>query len=88
MGVTGIRKELGTGIREMLQAVKETKNIPCAIGFGISTPEQAKEMASIADGVIVGSAIVKIVGEYGENCVPYVTDYVRRMKGACLECQL
>jgi len=87
MGVTGIRNELGTGIHEMIRAVKETKDIPCAIGFGISTPEQAKEMASIADGVIVGSAIVKIVGEYGENCVPYVIDYVRRMKGACLECQ-
>lgn len=88
MGVTGIRSELGTEIREMIHAVKETKDIPCAIGFGISTPEQAKEMASIADGVIVGSAIVKIVGEYGKNCVPYVVDYVRRMKGACLECQL
>ncbi len=88
MGVTGIRNELGTGIKEMLHAVKEVKDIPCAIGFGISTPEQAREMASIADGVIVGSAIVKIVGEYGEKCVPYVLDYVRRMKGACLECQV
>ncbi len=86
MGVTGVRSELGTGIHEMIQAVKETKDIPCAIGFGISTPEQAGKMAAIADGVIVGSAIVKIVGEYGENCVPHVIDYVRRMKGACSTC--
>ncbi len=88
MGVTGIRNELGTEITEMIHAVKEVKDIPCAIGFGISTPEQAKEMASIADGVIVGSAIVKLVGEHGEKCIPYVSDYVRRMKGACLECQV
>jgi tryptophan synthase alpha chain len=67
--------------------VKEVKDIPCAIGFGISSPEQAKAMAEISDGVIVGSAIVKIVGQYGEDCVPYVADYVRRMKGACVSCQ-
>lgn len=87
MGVTGVRKELGTEIEEMIRAVKEVKDIPCAIGFGISTPEQAMKMAALADGVIVGSAIVKIVGEYGNASVPYVEDYVRRMKGACEECQ-
>ena len=84
LGVTGVRSNLGTGIAAMIAQAKESKNIPCAIGFGISTPEQAKAMASLADGVIVGSAIVKIVGEYGEACVPYVRDYVRRMKEACL----
>ncbi len=88
LGVTGIRSELGNDIEEMLKAVKMIKDIPCAVGFGVSTPEQAKKLASIADGVIVGSAIVKIIGEYKENCVPYVVDYVRRMKGACLECQI
>jgi tryptophan synthase alpha chain len=68
----------------MITQAKGSKDIPCAIGFGISTPDQARTMASLADGVIVGSAIVKIIGEYGEACVPYVEDYVRRMKEACL----
>lgn len=90
MGVTGERSVLGTGIEEMIHQAKESKDIPCAIGFGISTPEQAKAMSSLADGVIVGSAIVKLVGEYGEDSIPYVEDYVRRMKEACLnasECE-
>ena len=87
LGVTGIRKELGSEIVQMVKQVKEVKDLPCAIGFGISTPEQAGQMAAIADGVIVGSAIVKIVGEYGQDCVPLVEDYVRRMKEACVQCQ-
>ncbi|MDF2905307.1 MAG: tryptophan synthase, alpha subunit [Herbinix sp.] len=83
MGVTGVRSDLGSGIAEMIAEARKSKDIPCAIGFGISTQEQAKEMSAFADGVIVGSAIVKIVGEYGEACVPYVEDYTRRMKEAC-----
>ena len=82
MGVTGVRSEIGSGVEEMIRQVKEVKDIPCAVGFGISTPEQAKRMAAISDGVIVGSAIVKIVARYGEDCVPYVKEYVRNMKGA------
>lgn len=82
LGVTGLRSEIGNEVEKMIQMVKEVKNIPCAIGFGISTTEQAAEMAKISDGVIVGSAIVKIVGQYGIDCVPYVEDYVRRMKEA------
>jgi tryptophan synthase alpha chain len=66
----------------MIQTVKEVKNIPCAIGFGISTPEQAAKMAKISDGVIVGSAIVKISAQYGKDCVPYIEAYVRSMKEA------
>ncbi len=84
MGVTGVRDELGTEISGMIKEAKKAKDIPCAIGFGISTCEQAKTMAAYADGVIVGSAIVKLIGEYGEACVPYVEDYVRSMKAACL----
>lgn len=87
MGVTGVRNDLGSDIVSMIKQAKVSKDIPCAIGFGISTPEQAKGMASLADGVIVGSAIVKIISEYGENSLPYVEDYVRRMKEACLSCQ-
>ena len=82
MGVTGVRAEINTNIREMVSLVKETKDLPCAIGFGISTPEQAKEMSKNADGVIVGSAIVKIAAKYGKDCVEPVCDYVREMKAA------
>lgn len=87
MGVTGVRSEIGTNIEEMIRIAKETKEIPCAIGFGISTPEQAAKMASISDGAIVGSAIVKIIAQHGKECVPYVAEYVRKMKGACETCQ-
>ncbi|HBN82063.1 MAG TPA: tryptophan synthase subunit alpha, partial [Ruminococcaceae bacterium] len=55
---------------------------PCAVGFGVSTPEQAADISSFADGVIVGSAVVKIVAKYGENCVAPVAEYVRTMKAA------
>lgn len=82
MGVTGVRKEITTNIGEMVSLVKETGNIPCAIGFGISTPEQAREMSREADGVIVGSAIVKIAAKYGKDCVGPICDYVREMKAA------
>jgi len=84
MGVTGVRSEITTNISEMVKLVKEEQNIPCAIGFGISTPEQAKAMAQDADGVIVGSAIVKLVAQYGKDCVEPVCDYVRAMKAALL----
>jgi len=82
MGVTGVRKEITTDIGEMVSLVKEVKDIPCAIGFGISTPEQAKQMSRDADGVIVGSAIVKIAAKYGKDCVEPVCDYVKEMKAA------
>ena len=85
LGVTGVRSEIKTNIREMTEAVRKVSDIPCAVGFGISTPEQAKEMAAAADGVIVGSAIVKIAAEYGADCVPYVAEYVKKMKTAAAE---
>ncbi len=82
MGVTGVRQEIGSGVEEMIRHVKEVSDIPCAIGFGISTPEQAASMIKFSDGVIVGSAIVKIIAQYGADCVPHVTEYVRIMKNA------
>ncbi|EKN67168.1 tryptophan synthase subunit alpha [Schinkia azotoformans] len=82
MGVTGVRKEIGNEVENMIKIVKEVKDIPCAIGFGISTPEQAEKMAKFSDGVIVGSAIVRIVAQHGTDCVPHVVDYVREMKKA------
>ncbi|MDD6987973.1 tryptophan synthase subunit alpha [Ruminococcus sp.] len=82
MGVTGVRSEITTDIGEMVRLVKSVSDTPCAVGFGISTPEQAKKMAESADGVIVGSAIVKIVAKYGKDCIKPVCDYVRSMKEA------
>ena len=77
LGVTGVREKLGSNIEGMIKLAKEVKDIPCAIGFGISTPDQAAEMSKISDGVIVGSAIVKIIGQYGFECVPHVEEYVK-----------
>ncbi len=82
MGVTGTRSEIKTDVGEMVGLVKEQKEIPCAVGFGISTPEQAAAMANQSDGVIVGSAIVKLCAAYGTDCVPHVKEYVRGMKAA------
>ena len=82
MGVTGVRSEIVTDLGAMISLVKASKNIPCAVGFGISTPGQAKKIAASADGVIVGSAIVKIVEKYGETSVEQVRAYVREMKRA------
>ena len=82
LGVTGVRKEITTDVGAMVKLVKQAKNIPCAIGFGISTPEQAKKMAAAADGVIVGSAIMKLIAAHGKDSVPVVAEYVRTMKDA------
>jgi tryptophan synthase alpha chain len=83
LGVTGVRTSITTDIGAMIKLVQEAnKDIPAAVGFGINTPEQAKKMAQYADGVIVGSAIVKICAKYGENAAPYVAEYVKSMKDA------
>lgn len=84
LGVTGIRKNINTNIEKMVDLVKAVNNIPVAVGFGISTPEQAKEMSKYADGVIVGSAIVKLCEEYGEDSPSHVGKYVGEMKKAIL----
>ncbi len=82
LGVTGVRKTITTDLKSIIAEIKANTNIPVAIGFGISTPEQAKNMAEIADGVIVGSAIVKLCEEYKENAPKYIGKYVREMKNA------
>lgn len=82
MGVTGVRSNITTDLDTILAHIKAVTDIPAAIGFGINTPEQAKKMASIADGVIVGSAIVRLVAKYGGDATPYIEDYVRSMKDA------
>lgn len=82
LGVTGTRSEITTDLGAIIRAVRRSSDIPCAIGFGISTPEQARNMAGIADGVIVGSAIVKIIAQYGREAPKHVGEFVRSMKGA------
>lgn len=83
LGVTGTRSAITTDIGAMVKLVKEENDIPCAVGFGISTPEQAAKMCQSADGAIVGSAIVKLCEKYGKDCVPYVAEYVKSMVEAC-----
>ena len=82
LGVTGVRGEITTDIGSMVKLVKENTDIPCAVGFGISTPEQAAKMAGLSDGAIVGSAIIKIIGQYGKESAPEVGKYVKTMKDA------
>lgn len=82
LGVTGTRTTITTDIGAMTAQVKKASNIPCAVGFGISTPEQAKKMADLSDGAIVGSAIVKLCAQYGTECVPYVKEFVKSLKDA------
>ena len=82
LGVTGTRSEIKTDLVSIVAVVRQNTDIPCAIGFGISTPEQAKKMAGVSDGAIVGSAIIKLLEKYGKDAPRYVGEYVRSMKDA------
>ena len=82
LGVTGTRSEIRTDLSSIVKVVRENTKVPCAIGFGISTPEQAKKMADISDGAIVGSAIVKLIEKYGTDAPEHVAEYVKSMKDA------
>lgn len=82
LGVTGVRTEITTDIDGMVSLVREVSDLPVAIGFGIATPEQAEKMGKKADGVIVGSAIVRMIAAEGRNVVDHVGDYVAEMKAA------
>ena len=82
LGVTGTRSEITTDLASIVKTVRRSTDIPCAIGFGISTPEQARKMAAIADGAIVGSAIVKLFARYGREAPERVGEYVKTMKDA------
>lgn len=80
LGVTGTRSEITTDIKSIVDVIRKNTDIPCAVGFGISTPEQAAKMANDADGAIVGSAIVKILAEYGQDAPARIGEYVKSMK--------
>lgn len=79
-----MRSEIKTNVSSIISVVRQNTDIPCAVGFGISTPEQAKKMAEISDGAIVGSAIVKLIEKYGVDAPKYVGEYIKEMKKALL----
>lgn len=85
LGVTGTRSEITTDIGSIIKVIRENTDVPCAVGFGISTPLQAQKMASLSDGAIVGSAIIKILEKHGRDSAEYVGEYVREMKEAVLK---
>ena len=82
LGVTGTRSEITTDLVSIIRVVRDNTDIPCAIGFGISTPEQAAKMAAISDGAIVGSAIIKLIAQGKDGAPERVFDYVQSMKNA------
>lgn len=82
LGVTGARSEIKTDLASIVAVIRQNTDAPCAIGFGVSTPEQAKKMANISDGAIVGSAIVKLLERYGKDAPQYIGEYVKSMKDA------
>ncbi|MBE5857248.1 MAG: tryptophan synthase subunit alpha [Lachnospiraceae bacterium] len=82
LGVTGTRSEIKTDLKSIVDVIRANTDVPCAIGFGISTPEQAKKMAELSDGAIVGSAIIKYLEKYGKDAPKYIGEYVKSMKDA------
>ena len=82
LGVTGERSKINTALTAIVKTIRENTSVPCAIGFGISTPEQAKQMASLSDGAIVGSAIVRLLEKHGKDAPKYIGEYVKSMKDA------
>lgn len=82
LGVTGTRSEINTDLASIVKVVRENTVVPCAIGFGISTPEQAKKIANLSDGVIVGSAIIKFLEQHGKNAANYIGEYVKTITDA------
>jgi tryptophan synthase alpha chain len=82
LGVTGVRNEIRTDLKSIIKVVRDNTTVPCAIGFGISTPEQAQKMAGISDGAIVGSAIIRLLEKYGKDAPQYIGEYTKSMKNA------
>ena len=87
LGGTGVRSEITTDLGSIVKTVRENTDIPCAVGFGISTPEQARKMAAVSDGAIVGSAIVKLLAKYGKDAPAEIGKYVKSMKDGVREAE-
>ena len=82
LGVTGTRSAITTDLASIVAVIRENTDLPCAVGFGISTPEQARQMADVSDGAIVGSAIIKLLEKYGKDAPDHVYEFVKSMKDA------
>ena len=76
LGVTGERSEITTDLASIVSVIRDNTDVPCAVGFGISTPQQAKEMAAVSDGAIVGSAIIRLIEKHGRDAAKYVGEYI------------
>ena len=87
LGVTGTREEIKTDLESIVKTVRDHTDIPCAIGFGISTPKQAAKMAAVSDGAIVGSALIRLIEQYGRDAAEYTGGYIKSMKDAILKLQ-
>lgn len=85
LGVTGTRSEITTDLPSIVKVIREVTDVPVAIGFGISNPDQAEKMAGVSDGAIVGSAIIKILEKYGAESPKYVGEFVKSMKTAVMK---
>lgn len=85
LGVTGVRSEINTNISNIVKIIRENTDVPCAVGFGIHSPDQAKTMSAVSDGVIVGSAIIKLLEKHHKDAVPYIAAFVKEMKDAVSE---
>lgn len=81
-GVTGARTNLPSNLTDFIGRVRKVTNKPLAVGFGISQPEQAKQVAGIADGVIIGSALVSLIGADRETCTDAAAAYISKIRGA------
>ena len=82
LGVTGMRSEINTDLESIVSVIRQNTDVPCAVGFGISTPEQAKKMAAVSDGAIVGSAIIRFLERYGSDAPQHIVEYIKEMKAA------
>ncbi len=85
MGVTGERAEITTDVGEIVETIRTVTDVPTAIGFGINTKEQVHKYSGLSDGVIVGSAIVKIIGKYGADAGEKLYEYVHEMVSGLAE---
>lgn len=82
LGVTGVRNSFNTNFNEMFDEIKKHSKTKTALGFGISTSEQVKQLKNYADGIIIGSAIVEIIEKYGKNCVLKVVDFIKNIRNS------
>lgn len=82
LGVTGVRSEIDKGLESIIDEIRKHSSVPVAVGFGISNATQAKEVAKYADGVIIGSAIVKLCEQYGTQCVKHIATFAKDIREA------